>query len=72
MDLLSLNYRRPAYVQDPERRSSLGGSIESDGNEKSDVSLRSGSSGSSRGIPDALSFEKILDGGVCPVSTRPS
>ncbi|KAH8885751.1 hypothetical protein GQ53DRAFT_845385 [Thozetella sp. PMI_491] len=69
MDLLSLNYRRPAYVQDPERRSSLSDSIESDSSEKSDVSLRSGSSGSSRGIPAALSFDKILDGGVCPPCT---
>lgn len=32
-------------------------------------SVRSGSSGVSFGIPEALSFDRIITGGVCPVST---
>jgi len=31
-------------------------------------SVRSGSSGMSHGIPEALSFDRIIAGGVCPVS----
>lgn len=35
-------------------------------------SVRSGSSGLSHGIPEALSFDRIIAGGVCPVSFVPS
>lgn len=31
-------------------------------------SVRTGSSGMSHGIPEALSFDRIIAGGVCPVS----
>ena len=72
MPLFSLGYRRPAYVQPAARRNSeasLPVSTTSTGsNEKSDASLRSGRSGTSAGIPTALAFDKIIDGGTCPVS----
>lgn len=35
-------------------------------------SVRSGSSGMSHGIPEALSFDRIIAGGVCPVSSQAS
>jgi hypothetical protein len=57
----SLSYRRPAYVS----RSSVGSS---DGVANSDASLNSGKSCTIAGIPDALSFDKIVNGGTCPVS----
>lgn len=57
MGFLSLGYRRPARVD--QHRQSL---------DSTDESLRSGSSGASAGIPAALTFDKILDGGTCPVS----
>lgn len=30
-------------------------------------SLRSGQSGASAGVPEALAFDKIISGGTCPV-----
>ncbi|KAK4946165.1 hypothetical protein LTR10_014677 [Elasticomyces elasticus] len=60
--VLSLNYRRPAYVTTSSRTS-----FES---EKPTESINSNSS-STHGIPDALSFDKIISGGTCPpVTTR--
>ncbi len=64
----SLTYRRPAHVDSArasligdEKPKSLGeGSIDSQG------------SGSAFGIPDALSFDRIIAGGTCPVSILPS
>jgi hypothetical protein len=56
----SLSYRRPAYVS----RSSMGSS---DGLNSSNTSLNSGISS---GIPEALSFDDIVNGGTCPVSTQ--
>ena len=59
----SLTYRRPPHVDSSrsslngsEKTRSLGGStIDSDG-------------AVSFGIPDALSFDRIISGGTCPVS----
>jgi hypothetical protein len=56
----SLTYRRPAHVA-----SSSAASI--NGQDKP-ASYNSGSSGSTAGIPDALSFDNILNNGTCPVS----
>ncbi|KAL6250149.1 hypothetical protein RBB50_002450 [Rhinocladiella similis] len=56
--VLSLTYRRPAYVSS---RSSLD-------SEKPAESISSGTS-SQYGIPDALSFDKIISGGTCPPVT---
>ena len=61
----SINYRRPAYVdsarasfQGDEKPKSIGGST-----------LNSqGSAGPIQGIPEALSFDRIMAGGTCPVS----
>lgn len=58
----SLTYRRPASSK---------GSVISEKPSSYDGSIDSGSTGSvSRGIPDALSFNRIIDGGTCPVSFR--
>jgi len=62
--VLSLTYRRPSYVS--ASRTSLNG----DEKQKSiNESIQSGSSGSSNSIPDALSFDRIINGGVCPPCT---
>jgi hypothetical protein len=61
----SLTYRRPAYRPNTGRSSV----IPSEDYENSRDSVKSGHSGGlSAGIPDALSFDKIVNGGTCPVS----
>ena len=55
----SLTYRRPAKRE----------SIDSDSSDDASGSLRSGNSNRSAGIPEALAFDKIINGGTCPVST---
>ena len=60
----ALSYRRPALVS----RSSSNASLSGDEKQKSiDESIRSSTSTMSHGIPDALSFDRIISGGVCPV-----
>ncbi|KAF1991658.1 hypothetical protein K402DRAFT_416935 [Aulographum hederae CBS 113979] len=60
----SLLYRRPSHVS--SSRASLSGEEK----QKSITdSVGSGSSGMSHGIPDALSFDRIIAGGVCPPCT---
>ena len=61
----SLTYRRPPHVDstrssviDDEKRQSIGDS----------TVTSEGSSSVSFGIPDALSFDRIITGGTCPVS----
>ena len=56
----SITYRRPAYIT-----SSSSASITS---EEKHGSISSGSTGLPSGIPDALSFDRIISGGTCPVS----
>lgn len=82
-----ITYTRPPYVhtlplQDPPPSP---GSVPSQDSRPSDdslpddgrreLSIRSGQSGCSAGIPDSLAFDKIMSGGTCPVSlprtTRP-
>lgn len=63
MGLLSLTYRRPERVD----KTSLRRSQSSFEGEKRDASLESGRSTASAGIPAALSFDKIMNGGTCPV-----
>ncbi|KAF2962720.1 hypothetical protein GQX73_g10853 [Xylaria multiplex] len=66
MGLLPLNYRRPNYVNGEElRRNETGTEVD----EKIDASLKSGRSGVSPGIPGALAFDKIINGGTCPPCT---
>ena len=64
----SLTYRRP--------QRQTGSSSESVTGEHKQLSIhesvRSGSSGMSHGIPEALSFDRIIAGGVCPVSSTMS
>jgi hypothetical protein len=62
----NLTYRRP------ERAGSDRTSLSGDEKQKSiRTSLHSNSSTSSHGIPEALSFDRIVNGGVCPVSSLP-
>merc|ERR1711977_456753 len=62
--VLALNYRRPAYVDVDSSRTSIE-------TEKSRGESVSSSSSCPYGIPEALSFEKIISGGTCPpVTTR--
>ncbi|KAF2800732.1 hypothetical protein K505DRAFT_263316 [Melanomma pulvis-pyrius CBS 109.77] len=61
-----LNYRRPARVSHVSSRESMTGAEK----QKSiSESITSGSSGMSHGIPEALSFDRIIAGGVCPPCT---
>lgn len=59
----SLSYRRPAHVD------SSRASIETEKSGKQE-SISSGAS-CPYGIPDALSFDKIISGGTCPVCILP-
>lgn len=60
----NISYRRPA------RHSMSNDSLSTEGKAKSiSDTISSGYSGMSSGIPEALSFDRILDGGVCPPCT---
>jgi hypothetical protein len=56
-----LTYRRPAHVDSS--------SASNNGSRPASVreSVRSGNNSISSGIPDALSFDRIISGGTCPV-----
>ncbi len=67
MGFLSLTYRRPAFVDKPEFAASQA-SLHNDG--VSTKSLQTVQSGETAGgIPLALSFDRIMEGGTCPVRT---
>ena len=67
----SLTYRRPPHV-DSARASVLGSEkTKSIGETSIDSQVSGGSGGMSFGIPDALSFDRIITGGTCPVSRIP-
>ncbi|KAH6854943.1 hypothetical protein B0I37DRAFT_43318 [Chaetomium sp. MPI-CAGE-AT-0009] len=66
MGLLPLTYRRPAYVEKPE---SAGNQASRRDDQASSDSLQSVKSDISNGIPSALDFDKILEGGTCPPCT---
>lgn len=59
-----LKYRRPAFVRN------IG---DSDSCDSRSISLQSSSNGSHgiAGIPSSLSFERVVDGGTCPVRLDP-
>ncbi|KAI9809111.1 MAG: hypothetical protein M1825_002400 [Sarcosagium campestre] len=57
----SITYRRPAHVS-----SASSSTLDSDGKPNS---ISSGSTGIPAGIPDALSFDRIIAGGTCPPCT---
>lgn len=61
--ILPLTYTRPKKVTSQplqlQSRESL--------SEHSEGSVHSGNSGSSVGIPSSLTFDKIINGGTCPV-----
>ena len=59
----SLAYRRPPHVDSAQA------SIIGDEKTKSVGEESIDSQGSASGIPDALSFDRIIAGGTCPVST---
>ena len=60
--VLSLSYRRPAYITSSRNSvdSEKGGPVES----------ITSTSSCPYGIPDALSFDRIISGGTCPVSPQ--
>ncbi|PSN63554.1 hypothetical protein BS50DRAFT_83438 [Corynespora cassiicola Philippines] len=63
----SLAYRRPSRVA---RHSASQESLSGEQKQKSiNDSLQSGSSGMSHGIPEPLSFDRIISGGTCPPCT---
>lgn len=64
----SLAYRRPSRVSHVSSRESLSGAEKT---KSIHESVHSGSSGMSHGIPEALSFDRIIAGGTCPVSNAP-
>ncbi|KAI1766768.1 hypothetical protein GGR53DRAFT_518851 [Hypoxylon sp. FL1150] len=66
MGFLPLSYRRPEYV-DKEEFQPINSIVTE--NEESNASLKSGSSRSSSGIPDALTFDKVMSGATCPPCT---
>ncbi|KAI1460082.1 hypothetical protein F4805DRAFT_14770 [Annulohypoxylon moriforme] len=66
MGPLSLKYRRPEHVDKEQFTRTKTFFSES---EKSNASLKSGYSGSSPSIPDALTFDRIINGGTCPPCT---
>ena len=67
----SLAYRRPPHV-DSARASVLGDEkTKSIGETSMDTQVSASSGGMSFGIPDALSFDRIITGGTCPVSQLP-
>lgn len=72
MGLLPLNYRRPQLVPKDDTRPDGRETIETETSVGEDAkagsSIKSGQSGQSAGIPPALSFDKIMDGGTCQAS----
>ena len=60
----ALSYRRPAYVS--SSRSSVNGSEKP---ASIGASFHSNSTACQAGIPDALSFDRVISGGTCPVCT---
>ena len=67
----SLAYRRPPHV-DSARASVLGDEkTKSLGETSMDTQVSGSSGGMSFGIPNALSFDRIINGGTCPVSQLP-
>ncbi|KAK2041466.1 hypothetical protein LZ31DRAFT_577651 [Colletotrichum somersetense] len=70
MGLLPLTYRRPTYVSDSA--SEISSDVSDSGDEKqsrTSSSLRYGNAGTIPGIPDSLTFDKIINGGTCPPCT---
>lgn len=67
----SLTYHRPKYVQHM-RTASDAPSSESDNTKASSISDGSltRTSCTPRGVPEELSFDKVIDGGCCPVILR--
>lgn len=65
----SLSYRRPERVPRPGTAST-----NSSEHQRRSIheSVKSGNSGMSNGIPEALSFDTIIAGGACPVSAHSS
>lgn len=74
MGLLPLTYRRPVYVNTASvNGSSSDVSDSGSGDEKGSTtssSLKSGKSSTPAGIPESLAFDKIINGGTCPVSVN--
>ena len=67
----SLTYRRPPHVNSAQASVLGDEKTKSIGETSIDSQASGGSGGMSFGIPDALSFDRIITGGTCPVSRLP-
>lgn len=63
----SLKYRRPSHASRTSVKDSLSGEAKQ---ASINESVQSDRSAMSNGIPEALSFDRIIAGGVCPVSVN--
>jgi hypothetical protein len=68
MGFLPLTYGRPGYVDKEQFVQAQAATYDADLDKRRDVSLSSERSGASAGIPDALTFDKVINEGTCPVS----
>ncbi|KAK3393208.1 hypothetical protein B0H63DRAFT_516405 [Podospora didyma] len=69
MGLLPLSYRRPSYVERPRSGGSQTTVQDDGGSDKIGIPLEPVKSTDSRGIPESLGFDKIMEGGTCPPIT---
>ena len=64
----SLTYRRPPHVNSAQASVLGDEKTKSIGETSMDTQVSASSGGITFGIPDALSFDRIITGGTCPVS----
>lgn len=62
----SLSYRRPPHVDSSQ--ASVSGDEKPKSLGETSIDSQGSGSGPAFGIPDALSFDRIIAGGTCPVS----
>lgn len=67
----SLAYRRPPHVNSAQASVLGDEKTKSIGEASVDTQVSESSGGMSLGIPNALSFDRIITGGTCPVSQLP-
>lgn len=65
---LPITYRRPCVVDRPVADDAQNTGTLEHVSSNGDLSFQSSRSNLAAGIPPALSFDRIIDGGTCPVS----
>jgi len=68
MGFLPLTYNRPAYVEKESCRRDSDASNSTASSYETAKAMRAHAGLPCSGIPEALTFDKIIDGGTCPVS----